>query len=705
MANEAKITVKADASDVSGKLKNMRGSFLALGAAGTAVVGAIALSVTSFAKAGDEIQKMGLRTGFTTESLSELKFALEQSGTNIEGFEKGIRRMSSFIADGRDGLTETTRALDSLGIQVDDFKGKSPEDSFDILAGALAGVTDATMQSALAQDIFGRSGTALIPLLKQGEQGIAALRKEAHDLGIVFDQDAANAAARLVDAQNTLTKSVDGVKFAIAEGLAPAISGIAEGLAGTVSKVSEFARENPLLTKTVVALALGLGGLAIAVAGIGLVLPLMATGLGFVTVGFIGLNIATGGVLLAIAALVVGIVLLIKNWDAVVHAISVGVNFMLGAVELYVNGWIKGLNIIIEGINKLGAVFGLSIDTIAEVELPRWQHAMKETEEVIADSTDAIIEDNEETGKSFSDAADEAESASDRIRYAVGEVMRKETQAQKNRELVADQQAKLFEDDQELRERGIEKEQEVTDELAKELQERADALGADAAEVARIRQNTWDFEQELRVAGREEKERELARDLEDAADRADAAKFLEEENRAAFDALRQRINMLPSVIGAGIGTGGVEATGDRASVFRAFKASQNATTDQLAAARAQLASGNFGGGTTAEMVQAEIDRLVGIVGQKEILKGGEGADRFEVIQAFVEASAGHKGEKLGQMFAPPGGFGSGAPPSLPGVVNFNFNGDVVDIEDSVAKAMQNLTDQGFVVAMADGVGS
>lgn len=215
--NEAKIIIVADdkaSSKLTGigdKAKQMRGAFLAVGAAGAAAAGSVALSIKSFAQAGDEIQKMALRTGLTTESLSELKFALEQSGSNIEGFEKGIRRMSSFIQDGRDGLTETTRALDTLGLSVAQFEGASPEAAFEMLSGALAGVEDDLAQAALAQDIFGRSGTALLPLLAQGADGIEALKQEAQELGIVFDQDAANSAARLVDAQNTLSQSIRGV--------------------------------------------------------------------------------------------------------------------------------------------------------------------------------------------------------------------------------------------------------------------------------------------------------------------------------------------------------------------------------------------------------------------------------------------------------------------------------------------------------------
>ena len=237
MANEVKIKMTADdlasgkikgvgksAQTATDKLRGMRGQFLLLGAAGCVLLGALGLTVKTFAQVGDEIQKMSLRTALTTEVLSEYKFALEQSGSTIEGFEKSIRRMSSFIQDGRDGLTTTTDALDTLGVSVKDLEGLGVEDAFVFLSSALANVEDDITQAALAQDLFGRSGTALLPLLAQGADGIAALREEAQDLGIVFDQDMANSAARLIDAQNTMTKSVQGLQIAFGEHLAPAIS-------------------------------------------------------------------------------------------------------------------------------------------------------------------------------------------------------------------------------------------------------------------------------------------------------------------------------------------------------------------------------------------------------------------------------------------------------------------------------------------------
>ena len=68
--------------------------------AATAAIGALSGvligSIKSFVSTGDEIQKMALRTGFSTEALSEMRHALKISGSDIKSFEKGIKRMSKF---------------------------------------------------------------------------------------------------------------------------------------------------------------------------------------------------------------------------------------------------------------------------------------------------------------------------------------------------------------------------------------------------------------------------------------------------------------------------------------------------------------------------------------------------------------------------------------------------------------------------------
>ena len=202
-----------------------------------ALVGGLAASIKSFVSTGDEIQKMATRTGFSTEALSEMRHALQISGSDIKGFENGIRRMSGFIEDSKDGLATSTDALDKLGISVQDLQGLSPEESFRVLSSAIADLPDEVQKAALAQDVFGRSGTRLLPLLQEGSAGIAALRQEAHELGIVFDQDAADSAAEFSDSMTRLKGRFQGIAFTVARNLVPTLTKIIDWATEIIPKI------------------------------------------------------------------------------------------------------------------------------------------------------------------------------------------------------------------------------------------------------------------------------------------------------------------------------------------------------------------------------------------------------------------------------------------------------------------------------------
>ena len=92
-----------------------------------------------------------------------------------------------------------------------DLEGLSPERQFQVFANVLGNVEDASTMAALAQDVFGRAGTELLPLFQQGEEGMAALRQQAVDLGAVMSGDAAKSAADFKDAQNELMTALAGV--------------------------------------------------------------------------------------------------------------------------------------------------------------------------------------------------------------------------------------------------------------------------------------------------------------------------------------------------------------------------------------------------------------------------------------------------------------------------------------------------------------
>src|SRR3990167_1896059 len=155
-----------------------------------AAAGAFAVaSVKMYANLGSEIHDMSIKTGLGAESLSELRYAAEQSGSSLSGLEVSVRRMAGAITDANDGLETSKRAFDRIGISTQDLAGLKPEEQFMKIATGIASMEDSTLRAATAQDIFGRSGTELLPLFAEGADGIAKLRREAHDLGLVFSPE------------------------------------------------------------------------------------------------------------------------------------------------------------------------------------------------------------------------------------------------------------------------------------------------------------------------------------------------------------------------------------------------------------------------------------------------------------------------------------------------------------------------------------
>ncbi|MHC4335962.1 MAG: hypothetical protein ACYSUV_19765, partial [Planctomycetota bacterium] len=176
-----------------------------------------------FAAQGDELDKMAKRTGVAGSALAEFSFAAEQSGANLDDFEKSIKRMQRTIEDGKRGLTTAVDGLDLVGLSVQDLQGLSPEDQFQKIADGMAAIVDPSTKAAAAQMLFGRSGTQLIPMLND----LSQLRQEARDLGLIPAEGEIENAAKVTDALNRVRRAVKAAFFSLGASLAgPALQGL-----------------------------------------------------------------------------------------------------------------------------------------------------------------------------------------------------------------------------------------------------------------------------------------------------------------------------------------------------------------------------------------------------------------------------------------------------------------------------------------------
>lgn len=236
---------------------------------GGIVTGAFAMIVKKTADAGDQFDKMALRTGESVENLSSLGHACNITGTSIEGLETGIKFLTKGMDDASKGIGEGLKAFEELGISFLDTEGNL-RPTIEVLKEAatkIAAIENPTKQAALAMQLFGsRSGTQLIPLLKEGGAGIETLMEQARQLNITISTESAKAAADFKDEIERLGASVAGAGRVIGDILIPSLTETAKKFVEVIKRTTEWAKEHPKLvegiTKTTAAL-----GVAAAVGG------------------------------------------------------------------------------------------------------------------------------------------------------------------------------------------------------------------------------------------------------------------------------------------------------------------------------------------------------------------------------------------------------------------------------------------------------
>ena len=253
-----------------------------LAIAGAILTAPIILSIKKFAAFGDQIAKMAKRTGFSVTALSELSLAATFAGTSIEAVELGLKRMSRIIYDAGQGLKEAERSLDFLGISLQEIEAMSPDDQFNRLSTAIGKIADPTQRAAVAQEIFGRSGTSLLPLFAESADGLKLMREEARKLGIVLDKKTAEAAEVLTDDIARLSASILGLKLQIGVALLPEVLRLVKGLKEAIMQMTAWVSANKEAVVTYTKASIGIlaiGTSLIALGGIIKVLIFSFSGL------------------------------------------------------------------------------------------------------------------------------------------------------------------------------------------------------------------------------------------------------------------------------------------------------------------------------------------------------------------------------------------------------------------------------------------
>lgn len=200
-----------------------------LGSAGEAVrnfgamlAGAVSIgALGAFAKATidgiDALNDLADATGASIENLSALEDTALRTGTSMDTAGSALVKLNQLL-NSAEPDSGAARALEAIGLSVDDLKAADPVDALESVAKALAQYEDDANKARLVQELFGKSARELAPLLKD-------LAESGKGVATVTAEQAAEA-ERFNKALFQLQKETQDASRSILSSLLPAISDV-----------------------------------------------------------------------------------------------------------------------------------------------------------------------------------------------------------------------------------------------------------------------------------------------------------------------------------------------------------------------------------------------------------------------------------------------------------------------------------------------
>lgn len=283
MTEYAKLVVAVDstsAKSASGDLntltesgKKAEGGMAGLKAgavAAAAAIAAAAVAAGAMAKASidaaDSAGEAAAAAGITVEQYTRLGYAMKFSVGGADALDGSMKFLNKSMFDAANGSAQASMAFDRLGIAYTNTDG-SLRDSTEVMldvADRFATMKDGAEKSALAMDIFGKSGAEMVPFLNQGRDGISALTDQADRLGVTLSGDVADAAGQFNDNIDILKGAAQGLTNQIMAGMLPALNETADSLKDENSLLRDSVRVIGTATAAYAAVTIALNAKVIA---------------------------------------------------------------------------------------------------------------------------------------------------------------------------------------------------------------------------------------------------------------------------------------------------------------------------------------------------------------------------------------------------------------------------------------------------------
>jgi hypothetical protein len=225
--------------DSAYKAGNALGTAMRIGAGmvaaqASAAAAAIGLAINRM----DELSKAAARAQLPIEDFTELEYAGRLSDVAMSDLVTTFGRLAKSQQEALKDTSSQAAAFKQMGVEIKNADGslRRGKDIFYDLADAYRRFKGSPEALAAGQQIFGRSFQNLIPLMKDGSQGLRDIAAEANELGLVFDQEAGSNAEAFNDNLTRMKELLSGLAIIAASEVLPKLLEITNAMVDWVKE-------------------------------------------------------------------------------------------------------------------------------------------------------------------------------------------------------------------------------------------------------------------------------------------------------------------------------------------------------------------------------------------------------------------------------------------------------------------------------------
>ena len=139
-------------------------------------VGAIIAYGKHLVALGGQLKDLSQQTGISGQTLSGLKSTLEENGTSLDAFARGIFTLQKNLGGIKNGSDPAAQAVKALGLNLDELRKADTETFLKLVTDALGKVENPLNRNALGAALLGKNFRELGPAIQEISGRLAELR-------------------------------------------------------------------------------------------------------------------------------------------------------------------------------------------------------------------------------------------------------------------------------------------------------------------------------------------------------------------------------------------------------------------------------------------------------------------------------------------------------------------------------------------------